>query len=566
MKIKLALANRETLAAIGCARYEVYVTELGQYEARDGRSLTDAGDVESTYIVATVDGKMVGFVGITPPTSARFSLEKHLHRDAIPFPFDEHLFEVRTLTVLRPFRGSSIASALMYAAFRWVESHGGTRIVSIGRREVLDMYLEVGLEKVGLSCASGSVTYELLSGKVEHIREQLKRFEVRLRQMEETLDWQVGVSFYPPSECYHGGAFFDAIGNEFDDLGRTKTIINADVLDAWFPPSPRVMQGLREQLDWAARTSPPTHAEGLVRTIARVRGVDPSCVLAAGGSSALIFLALRQWLRPSSRVLLLDPTYGEYAHVLENVIRCKVERVTLQRKDGYRIDVAQLARELANEYDLFIWVNPNNPTGQHVPRAVVEELLQCTPRNTRIWLDETYIDYVGPNESIELMASASDNVVVCKSLSKAYALSGLRVGYLCGPPHIVEELRVLAPPWSVGLPSQIAATYALQDGAYYAARHSETRELRRQLAADLKNIGVAEIIPSVANFLMFHLPDAGVDTRTVVRTCRRQGLFLRDISNMGSSLGNHAVRIAVKDWATNQHMISILRGAIQGID
>src|SRR6266542_963020 len=89
--------------------------------------------------------------------------------------------------------------------------------------------------------------------------------------------------------CYHGGAFFTAIGDAFDDLDRRHDVINADVLDAWFPPAPGVLEALRAHLDWLARTSPPTNCDGLVRTIAEVRGMPAECVLPGAGSSDLIY-------------------------------------------------------------------------------------------------------------------------------------------------------------------------------------------------------------------------------------------------------------------------------------
>ena len=75
------------------------------------------------------------------------------------------------------------------------------------------------------------------------------------------------------SSCFHGGWFFEAIGEEFDDLHRRRRVINADVLDAWFPPAPSVIDTLTEHLPWLLRTSPPTQCQGLVQAIARSRGV-----------------------------------------------------------------------------------------------------------------------------------------------------------------------------------------------------------------------------------------------------------------------------------------------------
>src|SRR5256885_15276773 len=97
--------------------------------------------------------------------------------------------------------------------------------------------------------------------------------------------------------CFHGGAFFDAVGDRFDDLSRRHRIINADVLDAWFPPAPGVIDALTDHhVEWLARTSPPTHCSGLRHAIAEARGVAESNLVLGAGSSALVFLALRVWL------------------------------------------------------------------------------------------------------------------------------------------------------------------------------------------------------------------------------------------------------------------------------
>ena len=160
--------------------------------------------------------------------------------------------------------------------------------------------------------------------------------------------------------CYHGGAFFDAIGREFDHLDKISGVINADVLDAWFPPSPRVVEFLAEHLEWSTRTAPPTASDGLTAQIARSRGVPQNSILAGAGSSDLIFLALTRWLSPSSRVLITDPGYGEYAHVVENVVGCDMTRFELRREDNYAVDLDGLETNLAAGFDLVVLVNPNN--------------------------------------------------------------------------------------------------------------------------------------------------------------------------------------------------------------
>lgn len=545
-------------------RHEVYACELGQHPPqREGR-LRDALDDFNVYLIASLNGGVAGFISITPPEGGYFSVEKYLRREDFPQLSGDRVYEVRLLTVTSDHRGREIACALMYAALRWVEAQGGERIVAIGRRAILDLYLHVGLERLGRQIESGAVTYELLTATIAQLRARLPDFAPLLNRLERSLNWQLDYPFRQPAKCFHGGAFFDAIGPEFDHLERRHAIINADVLDAWFPPSPRVIAAVQNDLSWLLRTSPPTACEGMVRMIARTRGVTPKNILPAAGSSDAIFLAFRHWLSSSSRVLILDPTYGEYAHVLEQVVRCRVDRLSLSRENNYRVDLGELVARAQRGYDLIALVNPNNPTGRHVSQCEMAQLLRHIPVTTRVWMDETYVEYAGLNESLEQFAAASRNVVVCKSMSKVYALSGVRAAYLCGPEPIIEELRSITPPWAISLPAQVAAVAAMQDADYYKARYTETHDLRIRLAQGLAGLQGWEIVPGIANFLLCHLPQVGPTAAELVSRCRVKGLYLRDVGAMGRGLGQHTLRIAVKDAATNARMLEILTCARKG--
>jgi histidinol-phosphate/aromatic aminotransferase/cobyric acid decarboxylase-like protein len=179
-----------------------------------------------------------------------------------------------------------------------------------------------------------------------------------------------------------------------------------------------------------------------------------------------------------------------------------------------------------------------------------------------VWVDETYVEYAGPGQSLEGEAARGRTVVVCKSMSKVYALSGSRVGYLCGPAEWLEELRPLTPPYAVSLPAQVAAVAALGEADYYAARWAETHALREQLAGGLRATGRVEVVPGVANFLLCRLAEDGPDAATVLARCRARGLFLRNAAGMGSCLGGRAIRVAVKDAGTNRKILEIVGAAL----
>lgn len=562
VRFSLSIADERDREIVASLRHEIYAHELGQHRPNSAGRLRDALDDYNVLLVARAAGEIAGFISVTPPGRGSYSIDKYFARAALPFAFDSKLYEVRILTVVKSHRGRELATLLMLAALRWVEAHGGTQIVAIGRREVLDLYLRVGLRRVGLSTRSGTVDYHLLHASLDELQPHLESLSAMIDRIEERTDWRLPFAFRKPASCFHGGAFFSAIGEHFDHLERTATVINADVLDAWFPPAPEVLAALQANLPWLLRTSPPTACAGLVESIAKTRGVSPENILPGAGSSDLIFRALRHWLTPASHVLILDPTYGEYAHVLERVIGCTVDRLTLDRAQNYEVNLAALEAAFADHYDLIILVNPNSPTGRHVPRAALEAVLRRAPQCTRFWIDETYVEYAGRGESLERFAARSENAIVCKSMSKVYALSGARVAYLCAGPHQLEGLRAITPPWIVGLPSQLAAVRALLTPEYYAARYAETSELREALAGALRGAFHWDVLPGIANFLLCQLPPDGPDAATLVARCRVHGLFLRDAATMGASLCRHSLRIAVKDSATQARMLKILARSV----
>ncbi len=250
--------------------------------------------------------------------------------------------------------------------------------------------------------------------------------------------------------------------------------------------------------------------------------------------------------------------YGEYAYVLESVIGCHVERLALDASHNFRVSVDELIRVGRRGFDLIILVNPNSPTGQYLDRAELETALHQLPPSTRVWVDETYIEYAGPRQSLESFAAKSESVVVCKSMSKVYALSGLRAAYLCGGTHLLESLHPRTPPWVIGLPAQVAAVRALENHDYYTQKIAETHLLRETLSADLRQLGWTPV-PGIANFLLCRLPENGRSTDQMIRDAREHGLFLRNSAPSGIADGSRWIRIAVKDQETNQRMIEILR-------
>lgn len=362
----------------------------------------------------------------------------------------------------------------------------------------------------------------------------------------------------PPQKAFHGGASFDAIGSDFADLSRRHDIVDADVLDAWYEPAPAVLDTLRDNLAWLVKTSPPTHGDGLRAAIAARHGLTAQHVVLGGGTSSLMYLAFPKLVRPGDTVAILDPMYGEYRHIFENVLGCKVVGCELDEARGFVPDPTAIAAKVtASGASLLVMVNPNSPTGVVLDAAGQRALLTALPERTRVWIDETYVDFVPDVPTAEPLVAHDRRVIVAKSMSKFFALSGLRVGYLCAAPELVAALEVFNPPWSAGLLAQCAATRALQHYDWYRQRAAATHGMRARLSQRVAAVPGLRPFPSTTNFFLFATDR--VPAPELVARCRERGVFLRDCGSLSPRFGVRFVRTAVKDEAGNERIAAALQ-------
>ncbi|MFZ4507933.1 MAG: pyridoxal phosphate-dependent aminotransferase [Fimbriimonas sp.] len=362
----------------------------------------------------------------------------------------------------------------------------------------------------------------------------------------------------PGSVADHGGA---SLAHVVPDPGSLRafreSVINADVLDAWYDPAPGVIQALSGDLSWLCRTSPPVYAYGLAGAIAKARSLDEGTVLAAGGSSEIIHLLLRQELNALSKVVMLDPMYGEYSHVVGNLIGAEIDYIRLFPANNFRVEPDEVTAR-AKGANALVLVNPNNPTGYAIPSSDLVQILESLDPKTLFIVDETYVDFVQGQASLEGQVSKYPNLRVIKSMSKFYALSGLRVGYLAAPAATVSELMRFLPPWAVNLLAQVAATEALRDTDYYERMAWETNQLRLSFAQALAGIGALKVYPGAANFILAEIVDPAFNSAKVCAALAEQGIHIRNCSTQGPSMGNHFVRIAVKTTPKNKRMAGAL--------
>lgn len=507
-KFALRFVTLCDLDAVAKLRHRVYVEELGHHDARPDKRLPESIELNRVLIGAYCDDDLVGYIGVTMP-GGTYSLEMY----GFPKPA-RNSYEIRALCVSKKFRRYGLGKSLIRAAIKFARRSGrDVEIVAMAREQLVDAYVAYGMQHTGEIVCVGGAWYYLVKGRPAEPTASAD------------IAWELPFPEKDDAPCFHGGA-------SLADVKKTNNI-SADVLDAWYDPCPEAVRAASQDVAWAMRTSPPTNCEPLIEAIAAARGVSTNNIAVGAGSSELIFRCFSAWLSKSSRVLLVEPTYGEYSHVLRNVIGCSVDSLHVSESQDFCLDADALKSACKKiRYDLVVIVNPNSPFGTH--HAGLGDVVNRLA--TRVWIDETYVDYVG--QSLEHIAITSPHVVVCKTMSKVYALSGCRVGYVCGHPSVIRGVRVRTPPWIVSRPTQAAAIEAVKNSEYYASKIKETHLMRKDLERKLSEVpGVVKVFPGCANWTLIKVNGPVSD---VVERCMKRGVYIRDTHIPGFC------RIAVK--------------------
>jgi threonine-phosphate decarboxylase len=348
----------------------------------------------------------------------------------------------------------------------------------------------------------------------------------------------------------HGGNIYRAA----EELRlREETIIDfsASVNPLGVPKSVRV--AVTERLA-SLVNYPDPDATRLRRKIAEREDLDPENIICGNGSTELIYLVARAF-KPQ-KVLIPAPTFGEYERACTRRKSTVVVHHPLMKENAFRIDPDNFVSAMEG-CDAAFFCNPNNPTGGLVGR---DDMLVMTEGGRRagclLVVDEAFIDFSGRPS---LMREAQDNpyLLVIRSLTKFYALAGLRIGYMVlARPH-VEKVREAKEPWTVNTLAQVAALAALADRTYEAETRRVMAEEKRRLEEGFSSLGITWF-PSAANYYLISLPEAQV----VREYLRRKGILTRDCSNF-VGLDETFLRVAVKSRQDNLRFLKEMAACVE---
>ncbi len=269
--------------------------------------------------------------------------------------------------------------------------------------------------------------------------------------------------------------------------------------NCWGPPE-NVMKAMNGAWKYSNRYGYPDG--NIVQEIAKHHGVKPENVLLTAGSGEVLDVAATAYLLGGKKVLGVEPTYST---VYQHATSIKTTAIKLPLGKDYRQDIGAMikaANARASEIGFVYLCNPNNPTGIHVTKDEVRQLLDGIPKGMPVLIDEAYHHFVDAHDYETSMPYVLEGrpVIVARTFSKIAALAGMRLGYAVAPKEMIDKMQ----PFSMGSINALVkwgGVASLKDAEGQAKVKKMVIDLREKTAADLRAYGY-EVLPSQTNFFM----------------------------------------------------------------
>ncbi|MFP3869427.1 MAG: threonine-phosphate decarboxylase CobD [Syntrophobacteria bacterium] len=302
---------------------------------------------------------------------------------------------------------------------------------------------------------------------------------------------------------------------------------------------------------------PTIDGRGVVHYYERRFGLDPDQVLAGNGSTELIYLTPRALgLR---RVAVVTPSFHDYTRA-SRAAGAELLPVPLDAEAGFAPpEFSVLEKAFARGDALFIG-NPNNPTGTVFPRQILLDLASAFPHK---WLlvDEAFVQFLDNPQAFTLINQKQPamNILVFHSLTKFFALAGLRLGVAIGHPDVLSRLRPLKEPWSVNRVAEMAAFHLTGCGEYEERLCRLIGRERPRVFNRLQDMPGFEAYRPSANFLLARWR-CTAELDDLLHFLLKSGIYLRDCRNF-PGLENSFFRMAIRLPEENNHLLSVLHSS-----
>ena len=298
---------------------------------------------------------------------------------------------------------------------------------------------------------------------------------------------------------------------------------------------------------------PDPYGDKLKEALAERHGLSPAEVLIGNGSTQLIYL-LCAALRPRN-ALIVGPAFSEYANAL-TLIGAKVASFNLSPDNGFQFSTKRLSAAWDKDCDIVFLATPNSVTGQMIAKVEIEKVAHIAlARKTMVVIDEAFVDFV-ETESIKALVRRNPYLIVLRSLTKYYALPGLRLGYLLGETGQVAELAAYQEPWSINGPALNVALASLKDSSFATKTERWLERERKFLFERLTALEGLHPLASRTNFLLVKIERSHGDALRLRSFLLQKNILIRACDTFG--LGVNHFRIAIKQRKDNQRLLAAL--------
>lgn len=324
------------------------------------------------------------------------------------------------------------------------------------------------------------------------------------------------------------------------------------------PPSDKILKAIEAASREVNRYPDPSCFE-LRQVVSEYYNVSSEKLIFGNGSNELIDLLIRAFCKPGDQILTSESAFIAYKICAQ---AAGVKTIEAPLAEGYKIDLEAFSKILENSWvcpKIVFIPNPNNPTGTYVSQKEVDAFLEKWGgrEDFLIVFDEAYTEFVRANDYPQhLLQTQHRNVVVSKTMSKVFALAGLRVGSLIADPFIVDILNRIRNPFNVNNLAQAAAVAALNDVAFLKQIQNLTWTGLDYFYSEFDRMGIS-YTPSQANFILF---DTGKSASEVNENLLKKGVILRPVGGYGFP---HHLRLSVGLPAENKKAIHALESVLQ---
>lgn len=315
-------------------------------------------------------------------------------------------------------------------------------------------------------------------------------------------------------------------------------------------PEPLMSEVLELVRNESFNRYPTVFPEQLISELAKKHNISSDMILVGHGSNELIYSSFWALLEKNDSFLISVPSFKMYESVAE-LCEASVYAVHAD-KETLLLDVDLFIDEIKKQKPkLTVVCSPNNPSSQRIMVHDLIRIIEAAPG--LVWLDEAYIEF-SENQSLLGRINEFKNLVILRTFSKAFALAGLRLGYIVAHPELIEELKKTKVPFTVDHLSQSIALKILNDETFLADGIKKIKHEKSRLFHQLTTIENVRVFESDTNFFIFRIKN--VSAKTVFEQLAKEGVLVRDVGSY--PLMENCLRVTVGTPQENDDFIMSL--------